>query len=58
MEDSPSYLMGRSTSMTSMIWNLTRVTVRERTGVEASENILEKELTNLWYDLVMDNPDT
>ena len=48
MEDSPSYLMGRSTSMTRMIWNLTRVTVRERTGVEASENILEKELTNLW----------
>ena len=50
MRNFPSYLMGRSTMMTSKLWNLTRVTVREAT--ENSDNddkeILEKELSNLW----------
>eukprot|EP00090_Calanus_glacialis_P012301 TRINITY_DN2079_c0_g2_i4.p1 TRINITY_DN2079_c0_g2~~TRINITY_DN2079_c0_g2_i4.p1 ORF type:complete len:1008 (+),score=235.87 TRINITY_DN2079_c0_g2_i4:42-3026(+) len=49
MRNYPSYLMGRSTMMTSKLWNLTRVTVREKTDNknEVDKEILEKELTNL-----------
>ena len=40
--------------MTSKLWNLTRVTVREKTDNknEVDKEILEKELTNLWYFFV------
>ena len=50
MEDCPSYMMGRSTRMTSMMWNMTRVTAREKikSENEATKNILDKELSNLW----------
>ena len=41
--------------MTSMMWNLTRVTAREeiKSKNEATENILDKELSNLWYEVVL-----
>ena len=50
MRNFPSYLMGRSTMMTSKLWNLTRVTVREATENSNNDDkdILEKELSNLW----------
>ena len=50
MKNYPSYMMGRSTMMTSKLWNLTRVTVREKTDNknEVDSNILESELSNLW----------
>ena len=34
-----------------MLWNLTRVTVREDTeeGKKANDKIIEKELSNLWW---------
>ena len=46
----PSYMLGRSTTMTSKLWNLTRVTVREKTDNknEVDKKLLEKELSNLW----------
>merc|ERR1719233_2333675 len=49
MDDYPSYMMGRTTRMTSMMWNLTRVTAREeiKSEDEATGNILDKELSNL-----------
>ena len=55
MDDYPSYMMGRATRMTSMMWNLTRVTAREEiiSENEATENILDKELSNLWYEVVV-----
>ena len=55
MDDYPSYMMGRTTRMTSMMWNLTRVTAREeiKSEDEATGNILDKELSNLWYKEVV-----
>ena len=44
-------MMGTSSTMTHMLWNLTRVTVREDTEDEkkANNKIIEKELSNLWW---------
>ena len=41
--------------MTSMMWKMTRVTAREeiKTENETTENILDKELSNLWYEVVV-----
>ena len=46
--------------MTSMMWKMTRVTAREeiKTENEATENILDKELSNLWYEVVVIYNDT
>ena len=55
MDDCPPFMMGRTTRMTSMMWNLTRVTAREeiKSENEDTENILDKELSNLWYEVVV-----
>ena len=60
MDDCPSYMMGRTTRMTSMMWNLTRVTSREeiKSKNEATENILDNELSNLWYEVIVIYNDT
>ena len=54
MTNFTSYMLGRSTAMTSKLWNLTMVTVRETTGGnEDDKDILEKELSNLWYKITV-----
>ena len=51
MKNFPSYLTGKNTRMFTMLWNLTRVTVREKTDSKnvADQGILETELSNLWW---------
>ena len=51
VDKSPAYILGTSSTMTHMLWNLTRVTVREDTEEErkANKKIIEKELSNLWW---------
>ena len=51
VDKSPAYILGTSSTMTHMLWNLTRVTVREDTEEERKVNnkIIEKELSNLWW---------
>ena len=46
MRNFPSFLMASSTTMTSKLWNLTRVTVRQEVGVSLSR-LLDKELASL-----------
>ena len=46
MRNFPSFLMASSTTMTSKLWNLTRVTVRQEVGISLS-GLLEKELASL-----------
>ena len=46
MRNFPSFLMASSTTMTSKLWNLTRVTVRQEVGVSLS-GLLDKELASL-----------
>ena len=46
MRNFPSFLMASSTTMTSKLWNLTRVTVRQEVGVSLS-GLLDKELSSL-----------
>ena len=49
MRNFPSFLMASSTTMTSKLWNLTRVTVRQEVdGVSlSSSSLLDKELASL-----------
>ena len=44
MRNFPSFLMASSTTMTSKLWNLTRVTVRQEV---CGSGLLDKELANL-----------
>ena len=54
MTNYTSYMLGKSTTMTSKLWNLTMVTVRENTAKNKVEKeILEKELSNLWYKITI-----
>ena len=54
MTNYTSYMLGKSTTMTSKLWNMTMVTVRENTAENKVEKeILEKELSNLWYKITI-----